>query len=196
MAEVESLIALIGELRVAGEAVGEAVRQRVARAERTVIGDQSDGDEIAAELKTCSDQEVEIQSKLRAVAEQVTTAEVEAAHLGDRREEAASELGRIAGEARRGDPRSRGAARGGGARADRPAADEPAAAPRAARSGQPAGPARVRGGARTPRADGLPARGHRAGDAGARRASSATSTPRSSAPSTRPSPPPRRTSRR
>ncbi len=61
-----------------------------------MIGDQSDGDEIAAELKTCSDQEVEIQSKLRAVAEQVTTAEVEAAHLGDRRDEAASELGRIA----------------------------------------------------------------------------------------------------
>jgi chromosome segregation protein len=96
MAAVEELIALIGELRAAGEAAGEAVRQRVARAERTVIGDQSDGDEIAAELKSCSDQEVVIQTRLRAVAEQVTAAEVEAAHLGDRRQEAASELGRIA----------------------------------------------------------------------------------------------------
>jgi chromosome segregation protein len=72
------------------------VRGRVAVAERTVIGDKSDGDEIALELKSCSDQEIDIQARLRAVAEQVTAAEVEAAHLGDRREEAASELGRIA----------------------------------------------------------------------------------------------------
>ncbi len=96
MAEVESLMALIAELKVAGEAVSTAVRERVSRAERTVIGDQGDADEIAAELKLCSDQEIDIQSKLRAVAERVTTAEVEAAHLGDRREEAAAELGRIA----------------------------------------------------------------------------------------------------
>jgi chromosome segregation protein len=96
MAEVEGLMALIAELRVAGEAVATAVRERVSRAERTVIGDQGDADEIAAELKLCSDQEIDIQSKLRAVAERVTTAEVEAAHLGDRREEAASELARIA----------------------------------------------------------------------------------------------------
>lgn len=96
MAEVEALMTLVTELRDAGDAVAAAVRDRVSRAERTVIGDQGDADEIAAELKLCSDQEVEIQSKLRAVAEQVTTAEVEAAHLGDRREEAVSELGRIA----------------------------------------------------------------------------------------------------
>jgi chromosome segregation ATPase len=98
MAEVESLMTLIGELRAAGDAVAAAVRERVSRAERTVIGDQGDADEIAAELKLCSDREIEIQSKLRAVAERVTTAEVEAAHLGDRREEAAAELGRIAGK--------------------------------------------------------------------------------------------------
>jgi chromosome segregation protein len=96
MSEVESLMKLISDLKAAGEAVASAVRERVSRAERTVIGDQGDADEIAAELKTCSDQEIDIQSKLRAVAERVTTAEVEAAHLGDRREEAASELGRIA----------------------------------------------------------------------------------------------------
>ena len=47
---------------------------RVARAERTVIEDQGDADEISAELKQCSDPEVEIQGKLRAVAEQVTGA--------------------------------------------------------------------------------------------------------------------------
>jgi len=96
MAEVESLMALIAELRFAGESVAAAVRERVSRAERTVIGDQGDADEIAAELKLCSDQEIEIQSKLRGVAEKVTSAEVEAAHLGDRRADAAAELGRIA----------------------------------------------------------------------------------------------------
>jgi chromosome segregation ATPase len=95
MAEVEGLMLVVEELKTAGKAVGEAVRERVSRAERTVIGDQGDADEIAAELKLCSDQEIEIQSNLRVVAEQVTTAEVEAAHLGDRRAKAAAELGRI-----------------------------------------------------------------------------------------------------
>lgn len=95
MEALEGLIALVGEVRGAAETAGQAVRDRIARAERTVIGDQGDADEIAAELKKCSDQEVEIQAKLRAVAEQVTKAEVEAAHLGDRRKEAAGELARI-----------------------------------------------------------------------------------------------------
>ena len=79
-----------------------------------MIGDQGDADEIAAELKLCSDQEIDIQSKLRAVAEEVTTAEVEAAHLGDRRAEAAAELGRIAEKLDRRDRRGRSAARGRG----------------------------------------------------------------------------------
>jgi chromosome segregation protein len=96
LAEVEELMTLTASLNAAGRRAGAAVRARVEKAERTVIGDTSDGDEIAAELKTCSEQEIDIQSRLRAVAEQVTAAEVEAAHLGDRREEAASELGRIA----------------------------------------------------------------------------------------------------
>ncbi len=96
MAEVEGLMSAISGLSLAGRAVGDAVRERVSRAERTVIGDQGDADEIAAELKLCSDEEIDIQAKLRAVAEEVTAAEVEAAHLGDRRAEAAAELGRIA----------------------------------------------------------------------------------------------------
>ncbi|MGK2956262.1 MAG: chromosome segregation SMC family protein [Solirubrobacterales bacterium] len=96
MEAVEDLVKLIEDLKVASEAVGQAVRDRVGKAERTVIGDKGDADEIAAELKRCSDQEIEIQGKLRAVAEQVTSAEVEAAHLGDRRSEAAGELAKIA----------------------------------------------------------------------------------------------------
>ncbi|MCB0861111.1 MAG: AAA family ATPase [Solirubrobacterales bacterium] len=95
MAEVENLATLIGALEGSAGETGQAIRERVSRAERTVIGDQGDADEISAELKACSDLEIEIQGKLRAVAEQVTGAEVEAAHLGDRRAEAAGELARI-----------------------------------------------------------------------------------------------------
>ncbi len=92
----EAAIAAIAGVTAAAEEAGLAVRERVARAERTVIGDQGDADEIAAELKSCSDLEVEVQAELRGISEQVTKAEVEAAHLGDRRREAATELGRIA----------------------------------------------------------------------------------------------------
>ncbi len=93
--EVEALAVAVSEMRDASDAVASAIRERVSRAERTVIGDQGDADEIAAELKRCSDLEIMIQGKLRAVAEQVTQSEVEAAHLGDRREEAVTELARI-----------------------------------------------------------------------------------------------------
>lgn len=95
MAEVERLAGVVASLEAAAGEAGQAIRERVARAERSVIGDQGDADEISAELKVCSDLEVEIQAKLRAVAEQVTGAEVEAAHLSDRRAEAAGELARI-----------------------------------------------------------------------------------------------------
>lgn len=96
LAAVEQLWGSVNAVETAANETTQAIRDRVARAERTVIGDQGDADEISAELKACSDLEVGIQSKLRAVAEQVTSAEVEAAHLGDRRAEAASELAMIA----------------------------------------------------------------------------------------------------
>ena len=96
MEATEAAIAAITGVTAAAEETALAVRERVSRAERTVIGDQGDADEIAAELKSCSDQEIRIQSELRGISEQVTKAEVEAAHLGDRRREAATELGRIA----------------------------------------------------------------------------------------------------
>jgi len=95
LAEIESLLGQIGTIETAASGTVEAIRERVGKAERRVIGDQGDADEISAELKACSDLEVEIQGKLRAVAEKVTSAEVEAAHLGDRRAEAAGELARI-----------------------------------------------------------------------------------------------------
>ncbi|MCB0867491.1 MAG: AAA family ATPase [Solirubrobacterales bacterium] len=95
MAEVEKIWSLVTSIEKTAGETAQAIRDRVGRAERTVIGDQGDADEISAELKACSDLEVQIQAKLRAVADQVTSAEVEAAHLGDRRAEAAGELARI-----------------------------------------------------------------------------------------------------
>lgn len=92
----EQLTGAVAAVAAAAEQTGAAIRERVARAERSVIGGPGDGDGIAAELKSCSALEAEIQAGQRSVAEEVTRAEVEAAHLGDRRTEAAAELGRIA----------------------------------------------------------------------------------------------------
>ena len=100
--QAEALTSVIADLAAAGTAVSEALGNRIARSEASVVGDGEDADEIARELKSCSDEEVEIQSGLREIAEKVTTAEVEAAHLEDRRAEAVGELERIA--TRTGDP--------------------------------------------------------------------------------------------
>jgi chromosome segregation ATPase len=78
------------------EAVGTAIRARVGRTEGKVVGGEGDGDEIAEELRACSQQEFELQGEMKSVADQLTRAEVEAAHLGDRRAEAERELASIA----------------------------------------------------------------------------------------------------
>jgi chromosome segregation ATPase len=78
------------------EGVGAAIRARVERTEGKVVGGEGDGDEIAEELRTCSRQEFELQSEMSSVADELTKAEVEAAHLGDRRAEAERELAAIA----------------------------------------------------------------------------------------------------
>jgi len=77
---------------VAVEAVGNAIRARVERTESTVVGNDGDSDEIAEELRTCTKLEMELQAQMRSVSEELTQAEVEAAHLGDRRAEAEREM--------------------------------------------------------------------------------------------------------
>jgi chromosome segregation ATPase len=78
------------------EAAGAAIRARVQRTEGKVVGGEGDGDEIAEELRACSQQEFELQAEMSTVADELTKAEVEAAHLGDRRAEAERELATIA----------------------------------------------------------------------------------------------------
>ncbi|HET7445982.1 MAG TPA: AAA family ATPase [Solirubrobacterales bacterium] len=92
----EQLLDDVRAALAAVEAVGAAIRARVERTEGKVIGGEDDGDEIAEELRTCSQQEFELQSQMSAAADELTKAEVEAAHLGDRRAEAERELAAIA----------------------------------------------------------------------------------------------------
>jgi chromosome segregation ATPase len=91
--------ALLDDVRgalAAVEGVGAAIRARVERTERLVVGGKDDGDEIADEMRACSQQEFELQSEMKAASDALTKAEVDAAHLGDRRAEAERELGLIA----------------------------------------------------------------------------------------------------
>jgi chromosome segregation ATPase len=96
VADGEALLDDARAALAAVEAVGAAIRARVERTEGKVVGGEGDGDEIAEELRACSQQEYELQSEMKSVADELTRAEVEAAHLGDRRAEAERELATIA----------------------------------------------------------------------------------------------------
>jgi chromosome segregation ATPase len=96
VADSEALLDDARAALAAIEAVGVAIRARVERTEGKVVGGEDVSDEIADELRACSQQEFELQAKMSAVADELTKAEVEAAHLGDRRAEAERELAAIA----------------------------------------------------------------------------------------------------
>ena len=87
---VGSLAALCASLGAARDAVGV----RASGLEERVIG-QRTGDDLTVELRECSKAEATEQAKLRSLGERVTEAEVRAAHLRDRREEAVAERDRL-----------------------------------------------------------------------------------------------------
>jgi chromosome segregation protein len=90
---------LLDDVRAAAAAatVAEAaIRARVERIEGRVVGGEGDGDEIAEEMRACSQREYELQAEMTKASDRLTEVEVEAAHLGDRRAEAAKELATIA----------------------------------------------------------------------------------------------------
>ena len=98
---IERRITIEGDLLRDVEALCEAAAtardatgQRAAALEARMLG-QSEADETTAALRECSRQDAEIQARLRIAAEEVTQAEVRAAHLRDRSDEAAGELKRI-----------------------------------------------------------------------------------------------------
>jgi chromosome segregation ATPase len=92
----EGLLDDVRSARAAAEAAGAAIRGRVDAIERKVVGGEDDGDAIAEELRACSQQEFELQAQMKETSDELTRAEVEAAHLGDRRAEAERELAAIA----------------------------------------------------------------------------------------------------
>jgi chromosome segregation ATPase len=95
VADGEGLLEDTRAALAAVEAVGAAIRARVERTEGKVVGGKGDGDEIADELRACSQREFELQTQMKGVVDELTRAEVEAAHLGDRRAEAERELAAI-----------------------------------------------------------------------------------------------------
>jgi chromosome segregation ATPase len=92
LAAGEELLTDIQAAAAAAIAVEAAIRTRVERIEGRVVGDAGDGDEIAEEMRACSQREYELQTEMKTASDKLTAAEVEAAHLGDRRAEAAKEL--------------------------------------------------------------------------------------------------------
>jgi len=88
---LEQLDALLEATAEARAAVGE----RAAALETRML-DQHDADDVTAKLRACSQAEAELQSRLHAMGESVTEAEVRATHLRDRRDEVTAELERIA----------------------------------------------------------------------------------------------------
>jgi len=97
LAAGEQLLVDVQAVAAAAIAAEAAIRSRVERIEARVVGDAGDGDEIAEEMRACSQREYELQAEMKAASDKLTAAEVEAAHLGDRRAEAAKELAAIVG---------------------------------------------------------------------------------------------------
>jgi chromosome segregation ATPase len=96
LAAREALLDDVRTVAAAVEAAGAAIRSRVEGVEGKVVGGEGEGDEIAEEMRACSQQEYELQAETKAASDELTKAEVEAAHLGDRRTEAERELASIA----------------------------------------------------------------------------------------------------
>ncbi|MDX6603177.1 MAG: chromosome segregation protein [Solirubrobacterales bacterium] len=96
LAAGEELLDDVRAAAAAATATEAAIRARVERIEQRVVGGEGDSDEIADEMRACSQREYELQAQMTAASDLLTEVEVEAAHLGDRRAEAAKELASIA----------------------------------------------------------------------------------------------------
>jgi chromosome segregation ATPase len=96
VAERQALLEKMTATAAAVEALGSAVRGRVEAAEARLVGEDGDGDALAEEMRACSQREYELQAEMKAASDVLTEAQVDAAHLGDRRSEAAKELASIA----------------------------------------------------------------------------------------------------
>ena len=89
-------VALAERLATVLQSAGDAFASRVEQLEEQLTRDRAAGEEMAAELRECAEQEAEIQSSLRAAGELVTDAEVAAQRLRDQAGDAELELRGIA----------------------------------------------------------------------------------------------------
>jgi chromosome segregation protein len=80
------------------EQVAEAIAARRAEFEQALAADREAGEHVAAELRSCAQQEAGLQTRLHAASEQLTALEVRAQRAADQAEDAAEALGRVAGE--------------------------------------------------------------------------------------------------
>jgi chromosome segregation ATPase len=88
------LVLTLGRLGGSLGTARDAVGARAAALEERVVG-QTAGDELTGELRECSRAEAELQTRLRGIGERVTEAEVRAAQMRDRRDEAVAERDRL-----------------------------------------------------------------------------------------------------
>ncbi|MFN8161415.1 MAG: AAA family ATPase [Solirubrobacterales bacterium] len=95
-ADAEELLEAIGAAALAVEGLREALRARIESTEADVLDDRSGGEGIVEEMRACSAREHALQGEIRQTSERLREAEVQAAHLGDRRAEAEKELRGIA----------------------------------------------------------------------------------------------------
>jgi chromosome segregation ATPase len=91
----EALLVSLSEFCEATATARDAVGARATALEQRMLRQGGD-DDVTEALRACSRDEAELQTRLRAAGEAVTQAEVGAAHLRERRQEAAAELERIA----------------------------------------------------------------------------------------------------
>jgi chromosome segregation protein len=87
---------LAARLAAALEGAAGAVAARVAELDGELAAHNAAGEEMAGELRACAGSEAELQARLRAEGEAVTTAEVAAQRLRDQAAEAALELRTVA----------------------------------------------------------------------------------------------------
>lgn len=95
LSSAEGLLSDTHAALAAIEGLAASIRRRIEAAEARVLGQRDGGDDIAEELRICSAREAELRGEMNAASDRLTAAEVEAAHLSDRRAEAAKQLATI-----------------------------------------------------------------------------------------------------
>jgi len=83
-------------LAAALEGTQAVLRTRVEVLDAELVADRSAGEQLAAELRSCAQQEAQVQARLKAHGEEVTRGEVRAQQARDAHEDASGELRRLA----------------------------------------------------------------------------------------------------